>query len=189
MLVLLALPETEADKQTKFIGTLNTTLSEEGKSSITELLDFFHPPAWFNINRLYIAPQYQFKELANLAFPNIVAESIIEFNNRDMGSLTGMLYKEAMQEFPRRNWLAWERSFWIAPPDGESLFDISDRVLSGFCNKILPISAHEVTWIIAPVDVLKIIIGFVTHANEDQIPSIGIEPMIPHTLVDSIGCP
>jgi broad specificity phosphatase PhoE len=99
-----------------------------------------------------------------------------------MGSLTGRHYRETMAEFPRRNWLGWQRSYWIAPPAGESLFDISDRVLTAFRLKVLPIAAHENVIVVCASDILRILVGYVTKTDESDIPKFDVQPAVPYVI-------
>ena len=110
-----------------------------------------------------------------------------ELTDRSMGSLTNRAYRETMEEFPRRNWLVWQRSFWSAPPDGESLFDISDRILGAFIHKILPIPSAEDVLIVCAPNVMRVLIGYLTHAEEIEIPKLTIEALVPYVINGDVG--
>jgi broad specificity phosphatase PhoE len=177
MLILIAPSGTTHESADLWIGTLDSTLSPEGKRDADDLAYFNHIIA----DRLFIAPAAHIVE-----FTKIVASPdpavILELTDRSMGTLTGRDYRETMAEFPRRNWLGWYRSYWVAPPDGQSLFDISDRVLTAFRTRILPIKSREHVAIIAAPDVLRILIGYLTKIEEVEIPKIRIEPCVPHVI-------
>lgn len=179
MLIFLAPPETEAEKETIWLGNTSSKLSAHG---IWMAQEFATYDMWIKANRLYVAPAEHLLEYANIMLPSIVPVSVEEFTDRSLGTLTGRAYRETMKEFPRRNWLAWERNYWTAPPEGESLFDISDRVLSAFRSKVLPVEAREHVVIIAAPDVIRLILGFVLKTEEPEIPKLTVEPVIPYVI-------
>jgi 2,3-bisphosphoglycerate-dependent phosphoglycerate mutase len=134
------------------------------------------------VQRAYVAPAGHLQEFAKIVLRQQEYEIVPEFTDRSMGTLTGRGYRETMVEFPRRNWLAWNRSYWIAPPEGESFFDIADRVLTAFRNRVLPVPAGEKVCIIAAPNVLRILIGCLSKTDEAEIPKIRIEACVPHTI-------
>jgi broad specificity phosphatase PhoE len=99
-----------------------------------------------------------------------------------MGTLTGRSYRETLAEFPRRNWLAWQRQFWIAPPGGESMFDISERVLTAFRTKVLPIPAAETVVILCAPDIIRLVVGYLTHVEEEEVMKLKVEPVVPYVI-------
>lgn len=176
MLILVAPSETELEEKTIWLGNLNSRLSQLGREMTKEFDKHINP------QRIFIPSAEHIGELAAILFPFGAPTIVEEFNDRSMGTLTGRTYRETMTEFPRRNWLAWQRSFWKAPPDGESLFDISDRVLTAFRTKVMPIPSQEDVLIICAPDIIRILIGFLTKAEEVEIPKISIEPLIPYVV-------
>lgn len=178
MLILIAPPQTIHETEQIWTGNTDTTLSEVGLTVARSL-------AWYDsvdVDRAFVAPAEHFQEFAKIILTRLEWETIPELTDRSMGTLTGRVYRATMAEFPRRNWLAWHRSYWTAPPEGQSFFDISDRVLTFFRTKILPIAAHDRVAIIAAPDVLRIIIGHCSKTEEAEVPKIRIEPCIPHVV-------
>ena len=186
MLVLISPPSTELEEKKIWLGNANSPLSESGRQMAEE---FYYYDAWIKPNRLYISSAEHIVEFSNIVFPDFPAIVLPELDDRSMGSLTGRPYKETMDEFPRRNWLSWQRSYWTASPDGESLFDISDRVLTAFRSKILPIEDNETVIVICAKDVMRLLIGFVTRTEETEIPKISVEVSIPYIINGSVVSP
>lgn len=184
MLILLSPPETEFDEKTLWTGTADTKLTERSRLDAAE---FFRFNMWIHPDRSYCPRAAHMTEFASVIVPFATPIVLDELADRDMGSLTGLPYRETMAEFPRRNWLSWQRSFWTAPPDGESLFDISDRIIGAFVSKILPIPSAETVLILCAPDVMRILIGYLTHSEEADIPKIFIDPMVPHVINGNIG--
>ena len=183
MLVLLAQPQTELEEQARWLGTLDSFLSERGRYAA---IDFSRHDMWIKPDRVYLAPAAQHVELAKILSLDFIP--LPELSDRSMGSLSGRPYRETMAEFPRRNWLVWQRSYWTAPPEGESLFDISDRVLRAFTTKILPITAGETVLIICSANIIRLIIGYLRHLEEDEIPKIAVEGLVPYVINSALGC-
>jgi 2,3-bisphosphoglycerate-dependent phosphoglycerate mutase len=177
VLVLLSPPATKLEEETLWLGTLESNLSDDGRVQA----EVFARSNRTHYDRAYIGPGSHLDEFAQIVLP-ITPTRITEFASRSMGTLTGRPYRETMQEFPRRNWLAWQRSYFIAPPDGESFFDISERVLTAFRTKILPIEESTNVIIIAAPDVLRILIGHLSNYDETSIPKVVIESVIPYLI-------
>jgi broad specificity phosphatase PhoE len=183
MLILMSYSKTQHELDEIWTGTLNTELSPVG---VGEAKDFAH---WdgADVDRAFVAPAAHIQEFAKIVLVRGEYEVVSELADRSMGNLTGRGYRETMVDFPRRNWLAWHRSYWSSPPEGESFFDITDRVLTALRTKILPIeSAHRVAIVAAP-DVLRILIGYLTKTDEADVPKIRIEPCVPHVINGDIS--
>ena len=182
MLILLAPSQTYHQVDEIWTGNTDTNLSPDGirDASTLQWYDAVHA------ERAFVAPATHMQEFAKIVLVTGEYEVLPELTDRSMGTLTGRGYRETMLEFPRRNWLAWQRSYWIAPPEGESFFDINDRVLTAFRTKILPITAIEHVCIIAAPDVLRILIGHLTKLEETEIPKIRIESCVPHTITGDL---
>ncbi len=173
MLILICPTKTELEEQGIWLGTLDSQLSDNGLQQAQEL-DKIHS------HRAYVAPSSQAQQYAKIV---LLDESVIvdRFADRSMGTLTGRGYRETMVEFPRKKWLAWHRSYWNAPPKGESVFDISDRVLTAF-RQIRPVPSAENVAIVCSPDVLRILIGFLTKKDEAELMKIEIQSGIPYTI-------
>jgi broad specificity phosphatase PhoE len=184
VIILIAPPETELEENTIWIGTTDTVLSESGRAFAAE---FARYDMWINPHRVFCAPAAHMVEFTSILLPFAKPILVDEFTDRSMGSLTGRAYRETMEEFPRRNWLAWQRSYWTAPPEGESLFEISERVLGAFRSKVLPIPLTENVMIVCAPDVMRIILGYLTHTEEVDVPKISIEPVVPYVVNGAIG--
>ena len=178
MLILIAPSETCHQLNETWIGNTDTTLTETG---VNEARNF----AWHDAivaDRAYVAPAAHIQEFAKIVLVKYEYEVLPELSDRSMGTLTGRGYRETMAEFPRRNWLAWHRSYWVAPPEGESFFDISERVLTALRTKIKPVADGEYVAVIAAPDVLRVLIGYLSKTDETDVPKIRIEPCVPHVV-------
>lgn len=179
MLGLISPPETELEEQDIWVGNSFSKLSQQGLNLAVE---FARNDMWIVPSRVYTAPADHMLEFCKIILPDVDPVVLHEFTDRSMGNLQGRGYRETMNEFPRRNWLAWQRSYWNAPPDGESLYDISDRVIAGFRNKILPIESRENVLLIVAPDVVRLLIGYLQKMEEIEIPKISVEPLVPYVV-------
>lgn len=184
MLVLLCHPETQMQAETLWLSTLDSVLSEAGRTEAETLAGYNRVVS----ERAYVGPADHVREFAKIILHNNF-ETVEEFADRSMGTLTGRSYRDTLAEFPRRNWLAWQRSYWSAPPEGESLFDISDRVLTAFRTRILPVRSTETVAIICAADVMRILIGYLSRTEEIEVPKIKIEPAVPYTIQGDLNLP
>lgn len=179
MLILISPPETDMEEQDLWVGNTGSKLSEKGRNRAAEFALY---DMWINPTRVYTSDMSHITEFCSIILPETTPIQLPEFNDRSMGNLTGRSYRETMNEFPRRNWLGWQRSYWVAPPDGESLFDITHRVLTALRVKVLPVEANEKVLIIVAPDIMRLIIGYLTKMEEIEIPKISVESMIPYVV-------
>lgn len=185
MLILITPPENELEEQDIWVGNAESILSKKGHDSATE---FARNDMWISPNRVYMPPAKHMVEFCSIILPNFCEPTQLpELASRSMGSIQGRGYRETMNEFPRRNWLAWQRSYWSAAPDGESLFDISDRVITAFRVKILPVESRESVLLVVAPDVMRLLIAYLQKMEEIEIPKISVESMIPYVVNGSIG--
>lgn len=75
------------------------------------------------------------KVLNHKEIPIIKNEAL---NERNYGSLAGLNKDDARKKWGEEQVYIWRRSFDIPPPDGESLKDTADRVLTYFEAEIMP---------------------------------------------------
>lgn len=75
------------------------------------------------------------KVLNHKKIPIIKNEAL---NERNYGSLAGLNKDDARKKWGEEQVHIWRRSFDIPPPDGESLKDTADRVLTYFEAEIMP---------------------------------------------------
>lgn len=179
MLLLISPSQTEAERDNLWLGNQDSKLSEDGRAAATE---FAKHAGWIKPARLYTSPAAHVREFAETVLPAAERQSMLDFADRSMGTLTGRSYRETLAEFPRRNWLAWQRQFWIAPPGGESMFDISERVLTAFRTKVLPIPAAETVVILCAPDIIRLVVGYLTHVEEEEVMKLKVEPVVPYVI-------
>lgn len=103
-------------------------------------------------------------------------------NERMYGLLQGKNKQQTAEEFGEEQVKLWRRSYKIAPPQGESLYDTGQRTLPYFQNTILPLIKNDKNVLIsAHGNSLRSLIMHLEQLNEEQVLSLEIptgQPLI-----------
>ncbi|PPR47245.1 MAG: 2,3-bisphosphoglycerate-dependent phosphoglycerate mutase [Alphaproteobacteria bacterium MarineAlpha5_Bin9] len=67
---------------------------------------------------------------------NLIMQKDNSLNERDYGKLVGLNKKETAKEFGKKQVHIWRRSYDVAPPGGESLKEVVERVNSFYIKNI-----------------------------------------------------
>lgn len=115
--------QTPGNKLSRYIGTTDEPLSEEGRAFL-EKLDYPMPDA------LYVSPLLRCVETAEILFPEKEMHIIEELSECDFGEFENKNYKELSGN---ENYQKWIDSNGTLPfPGGESREDFKRRSLNGF---------------------------------------------------------
>ena len=96
-------------------------------------------------------------------------------NERKYGDLTGLNKDEVRQKYGEKQVQIWRRSYYTAPPGGESLFDTYQRVIPYFKEIIVPeINARKNVLISAHGNSLRALRKYLENFSEDEIVNIEI---------------
>lgn len=107
------------------------------------------------------------QELKLAQLPTISSAAL---NERDYGDLTGKNKDAVRTEFGAKQVQIWRRSFDIAPPNGESLKDTSERVWPFYQKNIQPhLTAQKNILIVAHGNSLRALIGKLEKLNSQKI--------------------
>lgn len=99
----------------------------------------------------------------------------VMLNERYYGVLQGMDKDQARQKFGEDNVLQWRRSFDIAPPEGESLKDVHDRVNPYFIQKIWPqVVQNKNVLLVAHGNTLRALIKELDGIDSTEIPHLNL---------------
>lgn len=120
-------------------GWTDISLTELGRDEARQSAKKLIGISW---NKVFISDLVRAKETyleiareLNLKLPIQANEEIKE---RDYGDLTGRDKDEVLKEVGQQQFDLWHRSWDVAPPGGESLKDVSERVVPYFLSTILP---------------------------------------------------
>lgn len=107
-----------------------------------------------------------------------------DLRERDYGDLTGLNKSETAQKYGEEQVHIWRRSYDVAPPGGESLKDVVDRIQPFYQQHIVPLLDQDQTVMIAAhgnsLRALLIVLGLYTPdtIQNAEIPTGA--PMVVH---------
>ena len=127
--------QTPGNKLSRYIGTTDEALSEEGRAFL-EKLDYPMPDA------LYVSPLLRCVETAGILFPEKEMHIIEELSECDFGEFENKNYKELSGN---ENYQKWIDSNGTLPfPGGESRENFKRRSLKGFQKAVAQCIREEV---------------------------------------------
>lgn len=124
--------ETLANREYRFIGSRDEALSEHGQVQATQLADAL---AVFAIAAVYSSPMQRAWQTALPVAErhNLAVQRCDALREGSFGIWEGMTRAEVQARSPEdaRNFYRWERDANLAPPGGESLIAMQERVCAG----------------------------------------------------------
>jgi len=130
-LILLRHLQSQWNKENLFTGWTDVPLSEEGIASAKSVAEKL---AGFKIDKVYTSPLIRNKETVTLILKNLGKTDLpIVINKaldeRNYGELQGLNKDEMKKQYGEEKVHLWRRSWDVAPPGGESLKDVYNRVV------------------------------------------------------------
>jgi len=143
-------------------ATLLVILSHQKKTGIFQHED---DSGYNNVDK---APE----EFVRETFPVFMSDKL---NERSYGELQGIDKNIASELFGAEKVYQWRRGFQDRPPMGESLEDVYGRVIPYFEEYIHPrIARGEKVLLVAHGNTLRVMIKFLEHIDDDQIPFVDL---------------
>lgn len=131
--------QTPGNKLSRYIGTTDEPLSEEGRAFL-EKLDYPMP------DTLYVSPLLRCVETAEILFPEKEMHIIEELSECDFGEFENKNYKELSGN---ENYQKWIDSNGTLPfPGGESREDFKRRSLNGFQKAVAQCIREQVNIVV-----------------------------------------
>lgn len=168
-LILLRHLQSQWNKENRFTGWTDVPLSEEGRASAKEVSEKL---AGFEIDKVYTSPLIRNRGTVSLVvkkdIPIMVDKAL---NERNYGVLTGLNKDETAEKYGQDQVRLWRRSWDQAPPGGESLKDVFNRVMP-FYEKFIEqdLRAGKNVLVVASHNSLRAVIKYVEKiSNEDII--------------------
>ncbi|MDP2630196.1 MAG: histidine phosphatase family protein [Candidatus Uhrbacteria bacterium] len=101
--------------------------------------------------------------------------TVKDLNERAYGALQGMNKNTAQRLYGKENVYAWRRGYRERPPQGESLRDVFERVITYFVINIHPrILQGETVLIVGHGNTLRAIVKFLEKIDDEKIASIDL---------------
>jgi len=130
-----------------------------------------------NLTRAQNTLKLIFGELGTPGVPTVADAAL---NERDYGDLSGLNKDDARAKWGEEQVMIWRRSYNIAPPGGESLRDTVARVLTYYCQAILPcILRGERVIIAAHGNSLRSLAMVLDQLTPETIPKLELATGIP----------
>jgi broad specificity phosphatase PhoE len=133
---LLRVGETSWDADARIIGQTDLPMTESGADSVVDAINAFHPD--HPISLVLASPEETAQRSAKLliASPETKAKSLEGLVNIGMGLWEGVLASDLEDRCPSAYHQWKEAPERITPPEGESLFDAQDRLISTIIKAI-----------------------------------------------------
>ncbi len=101
-------------------------------------------------------------------------------NGRDYGALQGWDKDEAVRKYGEEQVLAWRRSYAVAPPRGESLRDVTARLLPYWYDSIVPdLCTGQCVLVVSHGNTLRALIKHLDGIGDDEIAGLEIPNGVP----------
>ena len=138
-LILLRHGESEWNKLNLFTGWKDVDLTDQGKIE-AKLAAFAIQNLKVEIDHAYSSALKRAKNTLDIVLYILKNQTTIisdaALNERNYGDLTGLNKDEAREKWGDEQIKIWRRSYDIAPENGESLKDTSDRTIPYFKEQI-----------------------------------------------------
>lgn len=110
-------------------------------------------------------------------------------NERDYGDLTGKNKWKIKEEYGEEQFQKWRRSWDSPPPNGESLKDVSTRVIPYYNDKILPeLEQGRNVIIVAHGNSLRALVKYLENIPDDEIAKLEMKLGEPYIYqIDNTG--
>ncbi len=178
-LILLRHLESQWNKENRFTGWVDVSLSEKGIKSAKEVADKL---AGFRIDKVYTSPLIRNKETVSLILghlgkkdlPVVIDKALDE---RNYGKLQGLNKDEMKVKYGEEQIRLWRRSWNQAPPDGESLEDVFNRVVP-FYKKYIEkdLKQGKNVLIVASHNSLRALVKYLDNISDTDIINFELSP-------------
>lgn len=122
--------------------------------------------------------------LEQIQQPKIPTIENVAFNERIYGSLQGLNKTEMEQKYGVDQVQIWRRSYRVAPPGGESLEDVVNRLVPYFISEIEPkLKTDQNVLVVAHGNSLRSLMMYLEDIGEVAIGNVNIPTGIPRVYV------
>jgi len=176
-LLLLRHLQSQWNKENRFTGWTDISLSEEGRKSAKEVAQKL---AGFKIDKVYTSPLIRNRETASLILENLGKSDVPiitdkALNERHYGKLQGLNKNELKAKYGEEQVRLWRRSWDQAPPEGESLKDVHNRVIPFYENYIKKdLEAGKNILVVASHNSLRALVKHLERISDEEIINLEI---------------
>jgi len=176
-LILLRHLKSQWNKENRFTGWTDVSLSEEGIKSAQETADKL---LGFEIDKVYTSPLIRNKQTVDLILENLDKKDLPvmidkALDERNYGKLQGLNKDEVKKKYGDEKVHLWRRSWDVAPPGGESLKDVYQRTVPFFKKYIeKDLKEGKNVLVVASHNSLRAIVKYVEKISDQDIINIEI---------------
>jgi 2,3-bisphosphoglycerate-dependent phosphoglycerate mutase len=176
-LILLRHLESQWNKENRFTGWTDVDLSEAGIKSAKQIAERLTD---FNFDKVYTSPLIRNKKTVSLILeklnkkdlPVIIDQAL---NERDYGELQGLNKAQVKIEHGEKQVRLWRRSWKSAPPKGESLEDVYNRVIPFYENNIKKdLEDNKNVLVVASHNSLRALVKYLEKITDEDIINLEI---------------
>lgn len=182
MLTIMAPGETNAEIEKILLGQMDTEMTTRGLDQVKDCADTLSVYQYDII--LCSDDTVSSKSARILNDINKHDAPIVEvdvFRGRSCGTYEGMTYQELRTLLPPRKYREWERDIYEFPEFGESYMDMINRIVPFVRNEVEPrLNMNMSVLIVAPIEVVRILITMASGAPEMEIPKTRAEHGVPY---------
>lgn len=178
MLILIAHGTTETE--VAGIVGLDSTLSE---AALDELDDLCEDLRQYTFDHVYASTELASLNTLEGILDSVKGTLLPGLVDRDFGLLEGLTWKECRLKFPTRKYKQWERDSFAAPPCGESLHEVGQRIETLARETILPLVRQGGSvLVVASVTVIRLMVHTIQSLPEtyaDFMPPRNVPIIVP----------
>lgn len=178
-LILLRHLQSQWNKENRFTGWTDVPLSKEGIESAKEVAGEI---AGFKIDKVYTSPLIRNRETVSLILENLGKKDlpvVIDkaLDERHYGKLQGLNKDEVKKKYGEEQVQLWRRSWDQAPPEGESLKDVFNRVVPFYKEQIeKDLKEGKNVLVVASHNSLRALVKYLENVPDEEIISLEILP-------------
>jgi len=171
-LILLRHLESQWNKENRFTGWTDVPLSQEGIASAKEVALKL---SGFEIDKVYTSPLARNMETVYLVLKNLDEKDLPvvinkALNERNYGRLQGLNKSEVKKQYGEEQVRLWRRGWDDAPPEGESLKDVYNRVVPLYEEQIKnDLKAGMNVLVVASHNSLRALVKHIENIPDEQI--------------------
>jgi len=176
-LLLLRHLQSQWNLENRFTGWTDVPLSKEGEESAKEVAKKL---SGFKIDKVYTSPLLRNRKTVSLILENLGKEDLPvvadkALDERNYGELQGLNKDEIKKQYGEEQVRLWRRSWDVAPPGGESLKDVYDRVMP-FYEKYIEKDLKEGknVLVVASHNSLRALVKHIENISDEDVISLEI---------------
>lgn len=141
-LTLIRHGATKSNLEHRYLSKIDESLSEEGKRYLQKKKEegIYSMPVMYG--QLFISPMLRCRQTAEILFPGIPYQYILEWKEINFGIFEGKNYEELSKNFAYQAWI--DSGGELPFPEGESRESFKKRVLQGFDKMLSCLRKSEI---------------------------------------------